>query len=148
MTMRRIKLTVVAGALVAVLAVTAIMATRRIQAGIETSVKHKSAKHTGGNVTGVTEIPSTSSPELNDRNKLFKVCFTIDNFDQIEDDMRKGYQSAELQRLSREGPRCKVTSKAALAKTLSKDDKVSVVYLLENQYQIDIVTISAHGKDL
>ena len=145
MTMRRIKLTVAAGAVVAVLAVTAIMAARRTQAGIETSVKHKSTKHASGTVTSVAEIPSS---ELNDRNKLFKVCFTIDNFDQIEDGMRQGYQSAELQRLTREGPRCKVTSKAALAKTLSKDDKISIVFLLENQYQIDTVTISAHGEDL
>ena len=143
-----IKLTAAGAAVIIALVVIAIVAVRRIDAGIEASVRHKSAKHATATVTSVTEFPSASPPEQSNRDRFFKVCFTIHNFDQIEDDMRQGYRSAELQRLTSDGPRCKVTSKTALAKTLSKGDKVSVTYLLENSYQINTVAISANGEEL
>ena len=72
----------------------------------------------------------------------------IDDFDQIHSDFRQGYRSAESQRLLRDGPRCKVTPNVALAKSLSKGDKISVVFLIGNQYQIDIVAVSALGENL
>jgi hypothetical protein len=142
------KLTAAGAAVIIALVAIAIVAGGRINAGIETSVKHKSAKHAAATVTSVTEIASAPSPEQSNRDRFFKVCFTIDSFDQIEDDARQRYQSAELQRLTSDGPRCKVTSRAALAKTLGKGDKLSVAYLLENSYQIDMVAISAHGEEL
>ncbi len=55
---------------------------------------------------------------------------------------------AETERQSRDGPRCKVTSKVAIARNVRVGDKLSIVYLLENQYQIDVVAVSVFGEDL
>lgn len=132
----------------AIVASLAVFAIYRIHAGIVASVDHKSAKTTTATVVSVTEVQKTSPMGSGGADQLFKVCFTVDNFDQVEADMREGYQSAEAQRLSREGPRCKVTTKAVLAKHLNKGDKLSAVYLLENQYHIDLVAITAFGEDI
>jgi hypothetical protein len=120
----------------------------RIGTGIPASVEHKSAKYGTATVVSATEIPRADSSGAKSSDRLFRVCFTIDNFDQIEADMRQGYQSAEAQRLAQDGPRCTVTGKATLVERLSKGDKLSVVYLLENEYQIDLVRASASGEEL
>ncbi|HWG19975.1 MAG TPA: hypothetical protein VG225_05535 [Terracidiphilus sp.] len=120
----------------------------RISAGITASVEHKSAKTTSATVLSVSEVEPAKPLKGGDSDRLFKVCFTIDNLDQVETDMRHGYQAAETQRLASDGPRCKVTAKSAIAKNLNKGDKLSVVYLLENQYRIDLVAITAFGEDL
>jgi hypothetical protein len=120
----------------------------RINAGIAASVEHKSAKTTSATVSSVAEIETAKPLKADDSDRLFKVCFIIDNFDQVDAEMRQGYQAAETQRLESGGPRCKVTTKAAIAKNLNKGDRLSVVYLLENQYRIDLVAITAFGEDL
>lgn len=136
------------GISVALAASLATLVIYRIGTGIAASVEHKSAKTTTATVVSVTDIRTASSPGANSNDQVLRVCFTIDNFDQVEADMRQGYQSAETQRLTKDGPRCKLTSEIALAKGLSKGDKLSVVYLLENEYQIDLVRTTAHGKEL
>jgi hypothetical protein len=120
----------------------------RINAGIAASVEHKSAKTTSATVSSVVGIETAKPLKTGENNRLFKVCFTIDNFDQVEADMRQGYQTAEAHRLASDGPRCKVTTKVAIAKNLNKGDRLSVVYLLENQYHIDLVAVTAFGEDL
>jgi hypothetical protein len=120
----------------------------RVHTGIVESVEHKSAKSSFATVVSVAEIGNSSPPEKPSADDVLKVCFTIDGFDQVESDMREGYQSAENQRLASDGPRCKVTAKVALAKNLNKGDKLSVVYLLENEYRIDIVMVTSNGEDL
>jgi hypothetical protein len=111
----------------------------RISAGITASVEHKSAKTSPATVFSVAEVVPSQPLKAGDSDGLYKVCFTIDDFSQVEADMRQGYQATETQRLASDGPRCKVTAKVAIAKNLSKGDKLSVVYLLENQYKIDVV---------
>jgi hypothetical protein len=69
-------------------------------------------------------------------------------FQQLGSDLRPGYESEESQRLAREGPRCKVTDQSTFARSLNKGDKLEVVYLLENNYPIDIVKVVASGNDL
>jgi hypothetical protein len=128
--------------------VTAYVAYRRIQTGIAASVEHKSSKRTTATVVSVAEVRGTSPAETGTTDSMYKVCFTIDNFGQVDADMRQGYWSAETERLSREGPRCRVTTNVTLAKNLKKGDKLAVVYLLENQYRIDLVAVTAFGKDL
>jgi len=120
----------------------------RVGAGISAAAEHKSAKVAAATVVSSTEMPRADSSGTNGSDRLFRVCFTIDSFDQVEADMRQGYQSAEAQRLARDGPRCTVTGKTTLAKRLSKGDKLSVTYLLENEYQIDLVSASASGGEL
>jgi hypothetical protein len=120
----------------------------RISAGITASVEHKSAKTSSATVFSVAEVVPLQPLKAGDSDRLFRVCFTIDNFDQVEADMRQGYQAAEAERIASDGPRCKVTAKVAIAKNLTKGDKLSVVYLLENQYHIDVVATTAFGEDL
>lgn len=148
MTGRIRKQTVVIILVVLAIAVIAFVALTRIKAGIDTSVEHKSAKHTTATAVSVTAMPASKTPDPAYKSQLFKVCFTIDDFDQVRADMRAEYQSAEARRLTKEGPRCKVTRDGALAKKLSKGDKLSVVYLLENDYQIDLAAINAYGEAL
>lgn len=73
---------------------------KRIQAGVAASVDHKSAKSTTATVVSVAEI---NPSEAHSSDQLFRVCFNIDNFDQVETDMRQGYESAEAQRLAKAG---------------------------------------------
>jgi hypothetical protein len=121
----------------------------RISSGIVASVEHKSAKRATGTVVSVTRLlPKVSSKQGGDIQELYQVCFTINDFSQVEPDMREGYESAEAQRLARDGPRCTTTHKAALATHLSKGDKLWIEYLLENQYQIDFVGITTYGEEL
>jgi hypothetical protein len=120
----------------------------RIHAGMLASVEHKSAKSTTATVSSVTGIPEQKFSNNGGTNQLFRVCFTLDNFNEVEAHMREGYEAAENQRLAREGPRCETTSKATIAKHLSTGDKLEVIYLLENQYRIDIVSTTAFGESL
>lgn len=130
------------------LSVTAYVIYERIQTGIAASVEHKSAKSTTATVVSVTEAREGNPPDADSRSQLYKICFTIDNFNQVEADVRQGYQSAEVERLARDGPRCISTSKVALAKNLKKGTRLTVVYLLENQYHIDLVATTVFGQDL
>lgn len=96
----------------------------------------------------MAEIPGKPPSDKDSNDQLFKVCFTLDNFNDIEANMRRGYQSAEERRVATQGPRCESTIKGTLAKRLSKGDKVEVTYLLENDYQIDVAKVTAYGEDL
>ena len=120
----------------------------QVNASIAASVEHKSAKTTTATVVSVTEIQKTHASEAQSKEQKFKVCFTFDNLDQVEVEMRQGYESAETQRATREGPRCTETTKKPLAKSLSSGSKLSVDYLLENEYHLDVVAVTAHGEEL
>jgi len=120
----------------------------QIGTGIKAATDHKSAKTTTATVASVTKVPRINQEGKKGDGELYRVCFTLDNFDEVEADMRQGYRAVELQRLSKDGPRCQVTAKLALAKSLKKGDKLSVVYLLENEYQIDLAGIEANGQEL
>src|ERR1700733_466599 len=147
MTTRGRKLATTSVLAAGVIVALAIITLMRINAGIAASVEHKSAKHTTATVVDIVEMEgSASGPES--KGPLYKVCFTIDNFDQVESGMRQGYRSAEARRLTNSGPRCKVTSKVGIARTLAKGGQLSVTYLLENGYQINVVSAAGHGEDL
>jgi len=119
----------------------------RVGSGISASVEHKAAKTASATVVSVAPLQKTDPVAAHNSAELYRVCYTIDNFDQVESDVRQGYRAAEIQRLSRDGPRCKVTSKVALSTNVHVGDKLSIVYLLENQYHIDVVAVSAFGED-
>ena len=147
MTTRGLKLATTSFLAAGVILALAIIALMRISGGFAASVEHKGAKHTTATVVDVVEMEGRASgPES--KGPLYKVCFTIDNFDQVDSGMRQGYRSAEARRLTNSGPRCKVTSNLGIARTLAKGGKLNVVYLLENDYQIDVVSAAAHGQDL
>ncbi len=120
----------------------------RISSGISASVEHKAAKVTSATVISASAIQKAGSSVVTNKPNLYSVCFKIDNFDQVPSDIREQYLLAENRRLTLNGPRCKVTSKTELAKNISQGEKLSIVYLLENQYQIDVVAVSAFGEDL
>jgi hypothetical protein len=119
-----------------------------LEARIATSMEFERAKITSATVLSVVEVKPAKPPKADHTDRLYMVCFTIDNLDQIRSDMRQEYQSAEARRLASEGPRCKATTKVAIAKALGKGDKLSVVYLLENQGIIVLVSVMAFGEDL
>ncbi len=118
-----------------------------IDARISASVDFETAKTTTATVLSVTRTsPANSLKGISDEG--YRVCFTIDNFDQINSRNREGYQAAELKRLTSDGPRCKDTTKVEIAKYLTKGSKISVVYLQENSYQISVARIKAQGEEL
>lgn len=147
MTMRWRKFAIASILAAAVIVAVAAITLKRIDAGMKASVEHKSAKHATATVTNVVEMESSAS-RLGNKPFLYKVCFTIDDFDEVENESRQGYRSAEARRLSDSGPRCNVTSNIGIARTLTRGSKLSLVYLLENDYQIDIVSVTASGEDL
>jgi hypothetical protein len=120
---------------------------RYIDARIAASVDFETAKTTAATVVSVTKTsPPNSTTGGSDES--YRVCFTIDNFDQISSRNREGYQAAELKRLISEGPRCKQTTNVEVAKSLTNGSKISVVYLQENSYQISVARIKAEGEEL
>ena len=121
----------------------------RFQSGIVEAVEHKSAKNTTATVVSITKTPRLSAQMQSvDGTQLYQICFTIDNFNQVEPDMRRRYESAETERTVKEGPRCQPTNTTAVATKLNKGDKIGITYLLENQYRIDIVRVTAIGGEL
>lgn len=120
---------------------------RRIDVGIADSVQHKSAKRTTATVVSVAHISSSAKPPAPERPE-YTICFGIDSFDNVEPTMRQGYETAETNRYLREGPRCKRTIQETIAARLRVGDKLEVVYLLENEYKIDIVSVTAYGREL
>jgi hypothetical protein len=132
---------------VLVLSVGVAIFVRYIDARIAASVDFETAKTTTATVLSVTKTsPAHSLTGSSDEG--YRVCFTIDNFDQISSRNREGYQAAELKRLTSDGPRCKETTKVEVAKSLTKGSKISVVYLQENSYQISVARIKAQGEEL
>jgi hypothetical protein len=141
---------VVWGLLVTLVFVSALLfAMYRFGSGISFWAKEvESSKTEAATVTSVGPVQKANSSTASRDVVLYRICYVIDDFDQIHSDFRQGYWSAESQRLLRDGPRCKVTPNVALAKNLSKGDRISVVFLIGNQYQIDIVAVSALGENL
>ena len=120
---------------------------RAVDSGMQAAIGHKSAKTTTATVVSVARsVPNTamgsSSPQ-----GASTICFTLDGLDQVEPDMRSGYEAAEQHRQEAFGARCKATG-IAVASSLRTGDKLQVVYLLANDYQIEIVAIRASGVDL
>lgn len=148
MTSRLVRRLISIGIAVLLVASLAVFVVYQIDADIASSVDNKSGKSTTATVVDVVEIGEAKPVRARSNDQLFRICFTIDNFDQVQAYMRQGYQLYESQRLIREGPRCKVTAKVALAKRLKRGDKLSVVYLLENEYHIVVVSTSAFGENL
>lgn len=120
---------------------------RYIDARISASVDFETAKTTTATVVSVKKtFPPNSITGSSAEG--YRVCFTIDNFDQISFRNREGYRAAELKRLSSEGPRCKQTTNVEVAKSLTNGSKISVVYLQENSYQISVARIKVQGEEL
>ena len=121
----------------------------KVKAGIVASIGHKSVKTANATIVRIDSVLDGAGPSKDeDVTQQYRVCFVFDDFDQVEPDMRQGYRNAEARRLVENGPRCEVTNKLALAKSLKRGDKVKVVFLLENQYQIDIARVTFSGESL
>lgn len=119
-----------------------------IDTGLVASKEHKSAKVATATVVRVTEQPEKEEKGVRVGMEQFQVCFVIDDFSQVAADERDRYKSAEAQRVSRAEPRCEATTDASLAKRLKVGEKVAGTDFLGNENQIDIVRISAFGRDL
>jgi hypothetical protein len=117
-----------------------------IDSGIKSAVEHKSAKTTTATIVSNIKSVSRADKVSSASHEIYTFCFTLDSLDQIESDMRSGYEDAERHRRETKGPRCKVTDSTAAA-ALKNGDKIKVRYLLANNYHIEIVSIEAFGVD-
>jgi hypothetical protein len=120
----------------------------QFNATMQSWIDIESAKGTTATIVSVTEMEFGNQSRADRTGKLFKICFTIDSFDQVRSDWRQEYQSAETRRLAKGGPRCIMTNKAAIANSLKTGDKLTADYLQENEYHIDIAKITAAGEEL
>ena len=121
---------------------------RKIDTGIAAAVEHKSAKTADATVVSIRAVGASNLQKDSTKTGLYNVCFKIDGCDQIEAEMRVRYQSAEAQREAREGPRCKTTADSKIVTHLNAGDKLKVVYLLENNYKIDVISMTAYDTTL
>jgi|WetSurMetagenome_2_1015567.scaffolds.fasta_scaffold66563_3 hypothetical protein len=140
------KIIIVSGLVIVVILVAASLIYRIIDSGIQSAVEHKSAKTTTATVVSNIKSVSRSVDGSTASQEFYTICFILDGLDQIEPDMRRGYEEAERHRQENKGPRCKMTDKMAAA-ALKKGDKLNVKYLLANDYQIEIMAIKAFGVD-
>jgi hypothetical protein len=136
------------GTLVAIaVLVVAFYSYRLLDKGIAVAVEHKSAKRSTATVIQIVPIFHSASENNDSSDALYKICFHIDSFNEVGE-MQRGYEAAEQQREMREGPRCQVTARSEIARHLRNGDKVNVVFLLENNYEIDVVSLDAGGAQL
>ncbi len=119
---------------------------RVVDAGIRTSIEHKSAKTTTATVVHTSRSILPTTPGSSASQRSYTICYTLDSLDQVEADMRGGYEAAEHHRDEALGPRCRASGSAGAA-MLKRGDKLQVRYLLANDYQIEIVEIGVPGVE-
>jgi hypothetical protein len=117
-----------------------------LDSSVEAAVDFKSAKTTTATVVRTARSLPGANTGPSSSHELFTVCFVLDRLDQIKPaDLRAGYEEAERQRLGTFGPRCEVTGNDAVA-NLRTGDKVQVVYLLANGYDLSVARIESFGS--
>jgi hypothetical protein len=118
---------------------------RAINIGIASSIEHKSAKTTSATIV---DCPTRSAPAgFSETQIAYTFCYTLDDLNQVEPDLRSEYEGAERHRDEILGPRCRVSGSTEAAR-LRPGDKIRVRYLLSNNYAIEIVAIEAFGVEL
>jgi len=120
---------------------------RAIDSGIQASIAQKSARTTTATVVRSFASISPAPTGSSDSQRLYTICYTLNGLDQIEADMRAGYEAAEHHRERALGPRCRTTVSTVAGK-LRPGDGLQVRYLLANDYQIDIAAVEAFGVEL
>lgn len=130
-----------------VLLVGGLLLHRAIDIGIRASIEHKSAKTTTGTVVDCSRSAPPVPSSFSASQMSHTICYTLDNLNQVEADMREGYEEAEHHRDETLGPRCRVSGSAEAAR-LRPGDKLRVRYLLANDYLIEIVALEAFGVKL
>ena len=113
---------------------------------MQSSTEFKSAHIGSGTVVSVSKgIPHVTSGTLSPQGKDV-VCITLDDWGKVRDDPQ--YETAEREREQTAGPRCLEFDNLPVIAKLKSGDKIQVVYLLENNFHIDIARINAYGVDL
>jgi hypothetical protein len=123
-----------------------IFAYRALDSGIAVAIEDKSAKMSSATVVSAARFQAEDNVGVQ-AEELYRICFTIDGLDQIRPSIRSQYEAAEHKRESASGPRCKITGVRSAARARA-GDKIQVVYLLENDNQIDITSIRVFGADI
>ena len=113
---------------------------------MQASMEHKSAHTGGGTVVSIARSVPRKSPATAPSRGQYTVCFTLDDWGKVRDDPR--YETAERERERSSGPRCEAFDSMLGVSKLKPGDKIQIVYMLENDFHIDIASINAFGVDL
>ena len=76
------------------------------------------------------------------------VCFAIDSFSDVPNDLQTEYAGAERARVAKEGPRCITARDPSGQIQIAPGDPIKIEYLLENSGVIDVSTVVIHGREL
>jgi len=109
-------------------------------------MQHKSAQHAPGTVLSIKRIPGEVDSDGPSKQK--RVCFSSDSFAEVSNEDRSEYEPVERARQAADGPRCLDLNTDSSAVPLKPGDHLDVYFMLENEGKIDLVRVSAHGRDL
>jgi hypothetical protein len=108
--------------------------------------QHNAVFHATGKIVSVEE--QAHDEQSYDLLPGPRVCFIINSFDEVPGAQRNVYESAERERLTAHGARCRDTSIDPSAVRIKAGDHVDIYFKLENAGQISVVRVSASGVDL
>ena len=117
---------------------------RSFESGLDFAVQHKAAKHAPGTVLSISKLPRENTDR--DGWRRATVCLSIDSFADVAAEERSTYEAAEKARRLAEGPRCETFHYHSPSLTLRAGDHLEIVYLLENEGNIDINQLDVAGQ--
>ncbi len=124
-------------------------ADRRFHDRMAQSYEFKRTHISGGTVLSFTPVQVAKGSGRDGENfPHFKICFSIDSFEDIPRDLQAQYQTAEKLRTAKEGPRCMVPHEELRHGDLKPGDTIEVDYLLYGSGVITVSRIVVYGQDL
>jgi len=92
-----------------------------------------------------SEVPKGGTAEGPPR---YKICFSIDSFSDIPNDLREEYSTAEKARILKNAPECIITTQASLPSNLKEGEAIDVYFLLYGQGVITVERLVVSGQDI
>jgi len=147
----RSRVLVVVGIVVACFAATVVMlnlAGRAFKRSMAASYEFKRGHIAPGTVTSFQVLRKSTNDAGAQTTGVSTVCFTIDSFSDVPNDLQTEYADAERARMAKEGPMC-ITARGPIGQIqMAPGNPIKIEYLLENSGVIDVSTVVIHGQEL
>jgi hypothetical protein len=109
----------------------------------------KRAHVSGGKILSVSMVqPNQQATNRSDDSRRYKICFSIDSFSDIPQDLQSEYETAERSRERTEGQPCGITRQTQLPAYIKPGEDIEVVYLLYGRGIITFERLVVDGQEV
>jgi hypothetical protein len=112
------------------------------------SYEFKRSHTAPGTVTSFQVLRKTPNDAGAQTSGVSTVCFTIDSFSDLPNDLQAEYADAERARVAKEGPRCITARDPTGQIQVAPGDPIKIDYLLANSGVIEVSRVVVHGHEL